>query len=167
MRYIWRDNLRRQHLSLSLVKPTLLMDRLRSQPITGGRIHFDNQIEFRRGWKSRVTMIQIPPRSCAEPPDTVGRFLQRGDDLLIHEERGRTTFRERSSVGGIGPPFFETEEELPDSLDGRERAKLEYVPDTDEVAVPAETEPSDLCLTEQLEVEKEKRQNIRLCSYRA
>ena len=68
MRYIWHENLRPQHLSLSLVKPTLLMDHLRAQPVADNRAQFANQIEFRHG--AKITShhdSDSSPRSHSEP----------------------------------------------------------------------------------------------------
>ena len=107
------------------------MDHLRSQPLAGSHIRFDNQIEFRHG--AQVTsyhssspersLPESPDRSGSEPPDTVGRFIQQGDYLLIEEEKGGTVFRGRSSVGS-SDPLFRKNAELANYPNWGERVKL-------------------------------------------
>ena len=80
------------------------MGHLRALPVTNNRAQFANQIEFRHGGK--ITShhdSDSSPRSHSEPLDTVGRFLRQESDFLINGERGKMTFRERSSVGSSGP----------------------------------------------------------------
>ena len=154
--YIWHDNLRLQHLSLSLVKPTHLMGHLRTQSIAGNNIQFNNQVAFRHG--SQIASHRdsdSSPRSQSEALDTVWGFLHQEDNVLIEAERGKMTSLERSSVGSSGGPRSELAENSFHPEDDRQQMSSEYGPNCGEPLILAETEPSHLVLGDDEELKKE------------